>query len=153
MEERGPYHEILRRLDSFDVEAEVIKAASYAEQEIIDLNIHDQLYEQGIRNTGTFIQPGYKKETVLLKQEKGQRTDHVTLRDSEAYQASVYVVFDQYSFELKASDWKDRLLKKKYGKTILGLTTENIHFLIDKYIRKNLQREFRNKIIYGSGTN
>lgn len=149
-DQRGPLPEIIQRLEQFVREQDeyAILAAHPYEQEIIDLVIHNQMWEQGIRRTGSPIAPPYKRQTIEEKRMKGQRTDHVTLRDSEAFHASVYVDFDETSFRIDAADWKKQILERKYGTTILGLTDENLQFMIDKYFRPSAQAIFR-KAIFG----
>lgn len=149
-DQRGPFPEIIERLERFiaDQDEYVMLATHDSEQEIIDLVIHDQMWEQGIRATGTPIRPLYHEQTIELKIQKGQRWDHVTLRDSEDFHASVFVDFREKEFFIDALDWKKEILMRKYGKTILGLTNENLQFLIDKRFRPRAKDIFR-KAIFG----
>src|ERR1017187_5547833 len=54
---------------------------------IIELNTQTQLYEQGIDSTGESIGE-YSAYTKMLKKEKGQITDHVTLKDTGEFYKS-----------------------------------------------------------------
>ena len=54
---------------------------------IIDLNTEEQLYSQGVDSKG--VQLGeYSIYTKGLKQNKGQRTDHITLKDTGEFYKS-----------------------------------------------------------------
>lgn len=120
---------------------------------IIDCNAQDQLYEQGINSLGVSIADymPYRPLTISIKEAKGQPTDRVTLRDEGDFEDSFYLEVNNTQFEIKASDFKTEDLIKKYGRQILGLTSENISELIWKYIYPNLQAQTK-KILYGTST-
>ena len=77
-------------------------------------------------NTGVTIrsyQP-YSPVTISIKQKKGQPTNRVTLRDTEAFHKSFFVYADNKAVWFKATDKKAQKLYDKYGE-IFGLTVEN----------------------------
>lgn len=118
---------------------------------IIDMNAENQLYEQGINNLGVNISDymPYSPYTIAIKEEKGQPTDRVTLRDEGDFESSFFVEAGNTQFEIKAADFKTEDLIKKYGRQILGLTDENIAKLIWEYIYPDICK-LRNQVIYGT---
>ncbi len=112
---------------------------------IIDLNTEEQLYSQGIDSKG--VQLGeYSIYTKGLKQNKGQRTDHITLKDTGEFYKSFSIRLEGSSFRIVADGQKeDTNLFKEYGIDILGLTEDSMDVvvtaaipIIQKYIKANL---------------
>ena len=112
---------------------------------IIDLNTEEQLYSQGIDSKG--VQLGeYSIYTKGLKQNKGQRTDHITLKDTGEFYKSFSIRLEGSSFRIIADGQKeDTNLFKEYGIDILGLTQDSMSVvvtaavpIIQKYIKANL---------------
>lgn len=116
---------------------------------IVDLNAQDQLYEEGINRLGVSIMDyaPYRPLTIAIKEQKGQPTNRVTLRDTGDFESSFYLEVNDKQFEVKASDWKTEALIKKYGRQILGLTDENISSLIWDYIYPDLMEKAREVIL------
>lgn len=118
---------------------------------IIDANAEEQLFEQGINRLGVDIMDyaPYSPLTIAIKEEKGQPTNRVTLRDEGDFESSFYLEVGDKQFEIKASDFKTEDLIKKYGRQILGLTDENIAALIWQYIFPDLMKKAKN-VLYGN---
>lgn len=116
---------------------------------IVDLNAQDQLYEEGVNRLGVSIMDyaPYRPLTIAIKEQKGQPTNRVTLRDTGDFESSFYLEVSDKQFEVKASDWKTEALIKKYGRQILGLTDENISSLIWDYIYPDLMEKAREVIL------
>lgn len=93
----------------------------------ISLYNKEQLYDKGIKNDNTPVIPEYTPLTIKLKKAKGQRTDHVTLKDTGAFYNSIFVVYSPNSFKLYARNNKTQKLVKKYGDDIFGITETNIN--------------------------
>lgn len=119
---------------------------------IVDMNAEEQLFEQGINRLGVDIMDyaPYRPLTIQIKEEKGQPTNRVTLRDTGDFESSFFIEANDRQFEIKASDFKTEDLIKKYGRQILGLTDENIRALIWQYIYPDLLKRTQ-KEIYGNG--
>lgn len=117
---------------------------------IVDMNAEEQLFEQGINRLGVDISDyaPYSPYTIEIKEQKGQPTNRVTLRDEGDFESSFFLQVNDRQFEIKAGDFKTEDLIKKYGRQILGLTDENISELIWSYIYPELIDE-RNKLLYG----
>jgi len=107
---------------------------------IIDMNAEEQLYEQGINRLGVSISDyaPYSPYTISIKEQKGQPTNRVTLRDEGDFENSFFLQVSDKQFEIKAADFKTEELIKKYGRQILGLTLENVSQLIWAYIYPDL---------------
>lgn len=117
---------------------------------IVEMNATDQLFDQGVNNLGVDISDymPYAPITIQIKHDKGQPYNRVTLHDEGDFAGSFFVQVDNDKFEIKAGDFKTLDLMNKYGKQILGLTSENIAELIKSYILPGIIEE-RNKLIYG----
>jgi hypothetical protein len=97
------------------------------EKEIVSLN-QEQLYDKGVRanNTPVGSEYPYTQFTKAIKARKGQRIDHVTLKDTGDFYKSFELIVTDKSFEIIAKDSKTEKLKDKYKPEILGLTEESI---------------------------
>lgn len=112
-----------RRLKVFDIHEEVKESIFDTGEDVADFN-RKQLFE-GIRSTGSEIKPAYAPLTVLIKDQKGQPTDRVTLKDTGDFYESIGINVESDLLEISASDEKTDDLIKKYGNRILGLTKES----------------------------
>lgn len=100
-----------------------------------------QLYQLGEDSLGrgligkTILKDGsYTPFTVNEKNQKGQRTDHPTLKDSGAFYASFIVRPYKGGFEIDADPIKDNTnLFNELGEDILGLNDENLQIIINFY--------------------
>lgn len=131
--------EILRRIISRDDIQELI----------IQLNTEgqrtSQLFEQGVDARGVtlkqiggspFTASGYSPVTIGIKQEKGQRVDHITLKDTGVFYRSFNVLVHNNFFEIQADGQKaDVNLLDEWGENILGLTEQNTDILREKIIQ------------------
>jgi len=104
--------------------------------EVNELIADAQMYEQGIDGEGNEIGQ-YAESTKKIKQRKGQRFDHITLRDTEEFHNSIRV--GQVTNEAAnvsanpiKSDGTNLLLK--YGTDILELTEANTNELSTRLI-------------------
>lgn len=108
---------------------------------LVEMNADQQLYDEGIDTRGIAIHSyaPYAAMTVRIKEEKGQPTDRVTLRDTGAFEDSIYIQFTGDQMTFAAADWKTEDLILKYGETILGLTSENQSEFAHRYIKPTLR--------------
>lgn len=115
---------------------------------IVDMNVEEQLYKRGVDSLNESIM-GYRpytQFTIRIKEQKGQPTDRVTLRDTGDFESSFYVVADNMQFDITASDEKTGELIRKYGREIFGLTEENIQRLIEEYLLPGLVAKIRDEL-------
>lgn len=94
-------------------------------QKILSLNFEDQLYQKGVLNDGSSISPYYAESTIKRKIRKGQRYDHVTLRDTKKFHDSFKVIYEPEGFRITANDSKRAYLEKRYSEAIYGLTEDS----------------------------
>ena len=108
-----------------------IVSNSGLQQDIIDLNREDQLYDKGIDADGNLVGDGrYSKMTIQHKIETGERYDHVTLKDTGEFYESFKIKKGEAEIIITADTIKDgKDLASIYGEKILGLTAENVAIL------------------------
>lgn len=111
---------------------------------IIDLNTQEQLFEQGIDSLGNSLGE-YSDFTVEVKKLKGQRFDHITLRDSGDFYNSFQVNVGKNFFVINADPIKDDTnLFTEFGVDIVGLTDTSKNelslFIKDFFIEETLKR-------------
>ena len=96
----------------------------FTQSEIVRLN-QEQLYEEGMDAKG-FSLGVYSQFTINIKRQKGQRYDHVTLRDTGEFYSTFHVIVYHDAFEIDANDEKDgKALFEVYGEDVMGLTDFN----------------------------
>lgn len=140
---------LIGKLEDFrdNINSRLEAATIEAEETIIDANI-SQLYDSGERRDGKKITPAYSPKTIAIKRKKGQPTNRVTLRDTFDWQASFYIQYYPYGFEIKASDWKTDELKEKYGDEILGLQDSVIQEICKQLYTPRLIKELKKTLGY-----
>jgi predicted transcriptional regulator len=114
---------------------------------IIELNTKKQLYDKGVDSNDKTLGE-YSSKTKGIKQQKGERFDHITLLDTGKFYESFKVYLNSQSdFIISADTVKDTSdLITDYGKDILGLNLESLSLLRERaidilipYVRKTLQ--------------
>jgi len=116
---------------------------------IIELN-QDQLFEKGQTSTGRSLGE-YSAFTIKLKQEKGQRIDHVTLKDTGEFYETFHIVVAQdgsYFEIIGDGDKDDKNLFDVYGEDVVGLDEESrntlirtkLYFKTQQYVREQIAR-------------
>jgi hypothetical protein len=102
----------------------IVDSYSETEAEAIDMNV-SQMYDKGVRSDGTLIGE-YSPATINIKTMKGQKTDFVTLRDTESFHDNMKfkTITEEYA-EIYSTDSKNDMLTEEWGSDIFGLTDEN----------------------------
>lgn len=123
------------------------KAVQENTDKIKELNV-EQLYDFGINSLGISIDTyaPYTPYTVRLKNEKGQPTDRVTLRDTGDFHRSFEVVVGPTEFYITATDSKTDALVEKYGEKIFGLIPQNKIELAQKYLYPTVMTEINKEL-------
>jgi hypothetical protein len=123
-------------LDQDVIIENILKDAEF-QRFIIDLNTEEQLFEKGIDSLGASL-GDYAATTIEGtanfegKKDKGQRFDHITLKDTGEFYKSFAIKVKNGGFLIVADGRKeDTNLLEEYGKEILGLTDENFQIVID----------------------
>jgi hypothetical protein len=117
------------------------------QNEIIRLNTEDQLEEFGIDSKGRQLGI-YKQTTVSYKIQKGQRYDHVTLKDTGKFYNSFNIRVNVNEIVIDADDttYYDVPLFDVWGVDVLGLTDENLEY-IKKMILENYVKYIYNELL------
>jgi len=125
----------------------VRKAVQENTDKIVELNV-EQLYEYGVNSLGISIDTyaPYSPYTIKVKNEKGQPTDRVTLRDTGAFHKSFEVVVGPVDFYITATDYKTDMLIEKYGEKIFGLIPQNKTELAQKYLYPAVMTEINKEL-------
>lgn len=91
---------------------------------IIEMNTMDQLYERGVDSNNVDL-GDYSPTSKIIKDAKGQRSDHITLRDTgEAYDSEEVEVLQGGGIKTTMNTVKDgKDLQDRFGKNITGLTS------------------------------
>ncbi len=98
---------------------------------IVETNIH-QLYEQGVDSEGKPTGE-YSESTIKRKKAKGQKYDHITLKDTGTFYRTIRLNPEgKNRFEITTDYdvWK-KGLQKRWPKA-LGLTEENMKGLVEQ---------------------
>lgn len=151
------------RLDADKIALEITRT-NVVKTLIIKLNTEglptSQLYEKGEdkfgkKLSGKTIAIGgkYTPFTQKLKNEKGQPTDRITLKDTGAFYMSFQVIPYRGGFEIIADGFKkgeeggagNTDLFEEFGEGITGLNSENLQILIDLY-RETILEKVKQKL-------
>lgn len=114
----------------------ILKDAEF-QRFIIDLNTEGQLFEKGIDSLGDSL--GEYAATTIEgtanfegKKDKGQRFDHITLKDTETFYKSFAIKVQNGGFLITADPNRgDTNLFDDFGKEVVGLTDESLQIVID----------------------
>lgn len=131
------FEKLYKQVKKFDIN-QILKnvwSLSVVQQYITALNTEgkptSQLYNLGEDSDGAKLTPPYSFNTIRIKVENGQRSDHVTLKDTGGFYESFEVNGFNFGFEITANTITDggNDLEDKYGEKIIGLNDENIEIL------------------------
>jgi len=125
----------LKSLLSEQIKNEVKTFVSLNEELILAMN-RERLYQRGESIDNKLITPLYTPFTIRLKRLKGQRYNHVTLKDTGLFYDSLYIVLEENSFYVSQnSSARTQIytdLKAKYGSLLLGLTNKDLIILRER---------------------
>jgi len=100
------------------------------QDEMIRINTEDQLEEEGIDSLGRKL-GDYAPSTIAYKRRKGQRYDHVTLKDEGDFYNSFNIKVNVNEIIIDADDSSkyNKPLFEVWGVDVLGLTDENMNYI------------------------
>ena len=124
----------------------VEKAIKDNEEFILALNYEDQLYDKGINSDGKQIKPDYATSTVSIKKRKGQPTNRVTLRNEGIFHKSFYIHYEADGFTITTTDPIQGVLTYNYGDEILGLTDENLYYVMERFVKPAIENKLKEVI-------
>lgn len=129
----------LKRAQS-GIEAIVLDVAVKNEHVVVDAIVEDQMYEQGIDGFGQLIGGGnYSPTTIAIKQQKGQRTDHFTLRDTGDFHSSITAKITDGGLMVDGDTVKGETdLIEQHGPEILQMTEENQSDFIHNHVQPDV---------------
>lgn len=110
------------------------------QDEMIRINTEDQLEEEGIDSLGRKL-GDYAPSTIAYKRRKGQRYDHVTLKDEGDFYNSFNVKVNVNEIIIDADDSSkyNKPLFEVWGVDVLGLTDDNMNYIkemiLENYIK------------------
>lgn len=129
-------------------DAIILQIVKEIEPELLEMN-KDQLYNFGEDAEGKMLPP-YSNFTVKIKKLKGQRFDHMTLKDTGDFYKGFGIKIGKKEFEINSKDKKTMELKMNYGDEILGLNEKNKQEMIDMIYPILLEKV--KTMIYESGS-
>lgn len=134
---------VKRRFESIVIKDIAIDSIDDTKTAIADFNA-EQMFT-GKRADGSEITPTYSDTTIQIKQDKGQPSDRVTLRNTGSFYAGIRVNVSNEDISIYSTDSKADKLNKKYSTSkgnIFGLNTQ----YKGEYTRNNLQPVWKEKI-------
>ncbi|WP_234735322.1 hypothetical protein [Tellurirhabdus bombi] len=132
-----------RPLEQLNPERALAEAMRQHRQDIIDVQ-QDQMYS-GVESTGSPIEPFYSHFTKQIKEEKGQPTDRVTLKDTSSFYNKMRTKTTQKQTEVTSSDSKTGELVEKYSENIFGLTPANTN-TVGQWVKPTFQKIIKNQL-------
>jgi hypothetical protein len=145
------FREFSNALENINVEKEFRDAAKDLSELALDLN-KVQMYELGIDAKGKKL-GRYAYSTRVAKDRKGQRSDHITLRDTGEFQDAMVLDTKQIPVFIESKDskvgiimqrWPDALglyppFAEQFREKVGLLARQKIHSRIEKAKNKILQ--------------
>lgn len=135
----------IRRFIKFDLNKALFEIMRLPDIQKLVLNLNkSQLFALGQDSKGAALGE-YSDFTKVIKQEKGQRIDHITLLDSGDFYDSFKILLENDGFVIDADAQKEsNNLFAEFGVDILGLNIANLEILKERireelitYITKN----------------
>lgn len=147
---------IIKELENIkrDLPKEAQKIAKKYKDTILDYIREKQLFEKGIDGKGRRLidfEP-YSPFTIVIKRQKGQPYDRVTLNDTGSFTDKMDLIFtDQNAIGFFSRDAKTPELIQRYGADIFTLTVDNRKEIDEKIFEVNLVewvlKQIENKIL------
>lgn len=144
------FRQFASALERINVEKEFLAAADELSELALDLN-KVQMYELGIDAKGKEL-GDYAPSTRVAKQAKGQRYDHITLRDSGSFQDKMFLDTKQVPIFIGSKDSKVGVLERRWPDA-LGLYppfAEQYRQAVGRLARKKIENKIeaaKNKIL------
>lgn len=142
-----PIEKKIQALKHFQNNAEkiVLNEIKQKERQIVWKVTLGQMWGKGEDGLGRQI-GRYTARTIEIKQAKGQRTDHMTLRDTEDYHKSGRIEIQGDRFSVVFDDWKSEKLRDDYGEAVESPSDETLQTVIDQFLKKRLETEIRKNL-------
>jgi hypothetical protein len=139
---------LYNKVKALDTDAIIEQSIVETKETIADLNA-EQLFT-GKRSDGSEILPSYSDRTIAIKEQKGQPTDRVTLRDTGSFYQGIRVEVEGARIVINSTDEKNESLNKKYSTAKGNIFGLSIPFKRE-YLNEKLRPTFKNKISQATG--
>ena len=126
------------KLKNIPIEGLLEEAAAITRQAAVELQ-KEQLYE-GKTNEDKPIEPDYTDYTKVLKSNKGQPYDRVTLKDTGKFYANIFAEVEDLGILFVSDDAKTPALVEKY-KGIFGLGPQKKDIYVKQHLKPVLQQQ------------
>lgn len=113
------------------------------EKQVLDYITKIQLFEKGEDGQGISLGE-YTPFTIEIKKAKGQRTDHITLRDTGTFYKSYKLTLG--GLVTADAQKEDTNLVTEFGADILVLSDKGQDVMIKSFVREDLQNVVRKEI-------
>ena len=133
-------NEMIARVERLNIEQLCEDAFNLNSEIAEDLN-REQLNE-GEKSDETWISPYYHPITLAYKEQEGQQTYPMNLRDSGDFQNEIVIQAAGGVISSISRDWKFETLANKWGENILGLSKSSISVL-NQLIQPTLVEEVK----------
>jgi len=139
----------INKLDIDDIFQKNVWSRSDSKEYIVQLNTEgqptSQLFEQGVDSLGNTLGE-YAPRTKDIKTAKGQRIDHITLRDAGNFYNSYRVIPRKKGFDIVADPIAgDSNLFDDFGEEIVGLTKENEKLMLE-FVEEFFENELKKRL-------
>lgn len=124
---------------------DMTKAIVGNNETFLTLAVGEQMYEKGQDGFGKSL-GRYSPHTIKKKKSKGQRYDHITLRDTGAFHKELQLVLDNDGFYLYSRDSKsEKWIIPRWSKNIFRPDEETLDMLKSEILNQ-LIIEIRKKL-------
>jgi hypothetical protein len=121
--------ELINKIEEIDINKVLDEYFTKNKEFILNLN-KEQLYEFGVDANNEEIGQ-YTSFTKVLKRRKGQRADHITLKDTGKFYDSFKLKFDGQNLVFDANPYKENVnLFERYGIDVLGLNEDSQNYML-----------------------
>lgn len=137
---------VAKNLRRINVTRITLNAIKKLEPEIVDTITEEQWFERGIDAFGkSFGQ--YSPFTIAIKEAKGQRTDHIALKDTGELGEKTFLNTSQFPIEIDSkAPHKDDVIDQFGKENVFNLTKENTERLANDQIREEIVEELSKAI-------
>ena len=141
-----PFTNLIQKLERIEKEIPHIVDKTVIDNDhiLVDYVVKDQQEDRGIGGTGNSL-GDYTPVTVAIKRIKGQKTSHVTGRDTGRMHDTSYVKLRNHKFSIEhaGDDYMQEFEDRYKDERPYDITEENLQDFIDNYIKPDLLKGIR----------
>lgn len=140
----------IEALKRFQKEADRVAIDEVANNDsiVLDMNFQEQLRDKGVNSKGVSIESyrPYSDSYLKAKKAAGKYRGYVDLNLEGDFTSSGVLKKGALQVEIDNTDYKTEWLVKRYGKSIMGLTNENLNEIRQDYVKPRLLTELRKAV-------